>query len=143
MDARKRTAFLLGLAGLVLLVLGVKALPGWLAAAAEQPVTAENQPVLLFFNDTDPCECMQELVRSADRQMADWQNGAAGNIQVMRIGMQKRADLEAKYKVFRAPCLVLVDGEGEAVWRQDYPMIEGGPFKLDELETAISSLKAE
>lgn len=140
-DARKRTAVLLGLAGLVLIVLGIKAMPAWLAAADQAP-DLSDKPALLFFNEDEPCECMLELAQSADRQMADWQDGRQEDIQMMRIGMEQRKDLEAKYKVFRAPCLVLVDQNDAVAWRQDYPLIKGGPFKLDELETAIATLSA-
>jgi len=32
-----------------------------------------------------------------------------------------------------------LDASGQIAWRQDYPLIEGGPFKLDELEAVIAS----
>ena len=54
--------------------------------------------------------------------------------------MRQRLDLEAKYKVFRAPCLVLINSKDQVAWRQDYPLIEGEPFKLEELEAAITGL---
>jgi cytochrome c-type biogenesis protein len=34
----------------------------------------------------------------------------------------------------------LVDAQDQVAWRQDYPLIEGGPFELKELETAIAEM---
>ena len=56
------------------------------------------------------------------------------------IPMELRKDLEVKYRVFRAPCLILVDAQDQVIWRQDYPLIEEGPFKLEELEAAITAM---
>jgi len=39
------------------------------------------------------------------------------------------------------PVLVLVDAQDQIAWRQDYPLIEGGPLKLEELEAAIAELE--
>jgi len=81
---------------------------------------------------------MMEIVQQADAQMAGWSAKHPEDLPVVRIDMEQRLNFEAKYKMFRAPCLVLMDTQEEVTWRQDYPLIEGGPFKLDELETAIS-----
>jgi hypothetical protein len=132
----------LGFVGLVLIVLGFKSLQVFLASVNPQ-VVANDQPVLLFFNVDDPCECMVELTQQAEQQMNQWQIERRNGVDVMRIIMDQRKDLEAQYKVFRAPCLVLIDAQGQIVWRQDYPRIEGGPFKLDELESAISQISAK
>ena len=50
-----------------------------------------------------------EIVAQADEQMAGWSAEHASGLPVVRIDMEQRLDLEAKYQVFRAPCLVLVD----------------------------------
>jgi hypothetical protein len=139
LDARKRQAVGLGIIGLILIVLGLKYLPAFLQAAGQQS-DMSGKPVLLFFSVDEPCECMVEITQQAEHQMASWPVEHRDGIEVMRIDMDQRKDLEARYKVFRAPCLVLVDAHGEVVWRQDYPLIEAGPFKLEELETAIADL---
>ena len=139
MDTQKRKAVWLGLIGLILIVLGIKYLPFLLAFAGQQSST-HDQPVILFFSVDEPCECMVELTQHAEQQMVDWPVERRGGIPVMRIAMEERKDLEAKYQVFRAPCLVLVDAQDQIVWRQDYPLIEGGPFRLEELEAAIAAL---
>ena len=139
MDTQKRKAVWLGLIGLILIVLGIKYLPFLLAFAGQQS-SKNDQPVILFFSVDEPCECMVELTQQAEQQMANWPVERRGGIPVMRIAMEQRKDLEAKYQVFRAPCLVLVDAQDQIAWRQDYPLIEGGPFRLEELEAAIAAL---
>jgi hypothetical protein len=139
MDAQKRKAAELGLVGLVLIVLGIKFLPVFLQAADQQS-NMRGKPILLFFSVDEPCECMVEITLQAEHQMASWPVEQRNGIQVVRIPIDQRKDLEAKYKVFRAPCLVLIDAQDQVVWRQDYPLIEGGPFKLKELEAAIAEL---
>ena len=139
MSKQKRNAIWLGFFGLILIVLGIKYLPVFLAAATQQ-YTLENTPVILFFNVDEPCECMVDLTQRAEAQIANWPVESRGGITVMRIAMDQRRDLEAKYDIFRAPCLVLVDVDGQVFWRQDYPLIEGGPFNLNEFETAIANL---
>ncbi len=139
MSTQKRIAVLSGVLGLILIALGIKYMPVFLAIA-ETPVSTDSKSVIYFFSLDDPCDCMVELTRNAEKQMADWPLDRQFGIQVIRIPMELRKDLEVKYKVFRAPCLVLVDEEDHVVWRQDYPLIEAGPFKLEELEAAISAL---
>jgi len=139
MNVQKRKAIWMGLLGLVLIVFGIKYIPVFLAVANQQSSMADK-PVILFFNLDDPCECMVELTQRAEQQMASWPVERQGGIPVVRIAIDQRKDLEAKYKVFRAPCLVLVDAQDQVAWRQDYPLIEGGPFKLKELEAAIAEL---
>jgi hypothetical protein len=141
MDAQKRKAIWMSLIGLILIMLGIKYLPFLLAFAGQQS-SMNDQPVILFFNVDEPCECMVELTQRAEQQMANWPVERQGGIPVMRIAMEQRKDLELRYSVFRAPCLVLVDAHNQIVWRQDYPMIEGGPFKLEELEAVITELRS-
>ena len=142
MNASKRNAVWLAFFGLILIVIGIKYMP-LLLSAAGQEASINDRPVLLFFNVDEPCECMMELTQRADQQIADWSVERNGGISVLRIAMETRKDLEAQYQVFRAPCLVLLDSNGQIAWRQDYPLIEGGPFKLSELEAAIAELGPE
>ena len=139
MDEQKRKAIFLGVLGLILIVIGLKYLPVLLSFASQQ-AEITHKPVILFFNEDEPCECMVELTERAEQQMAGWPLEQRGGIPVVRIGMRQRQDLEAKYKVFRAPCLVLVNAQDQIAWRQDYPLIEGGPFELEESEAAIAEM---
>lgn len=110
-------------------------------AAATPLPDLSGKPILLFFNLDEPCECMTEITARAERQMAGWPVERRGGVAVLRLAMEQHADLQARYQVFRSPCLVLLDAGGQIAWRQDYPLIEGGPFKLDELEAAIAALE--
>jgi hypothetical protein len=139
MSAQKRKAILLGLLGLVLIIFGIKYIPVFLAGASQQSEIMDK-PVILFINVDEPCECMVELTQRAEDQMANWPVEQRGGIPVVRIAFDMRKDLQAKYSAFRAPCLVLVDEQDQIAWRQDYPLIEGGPFDLEELEAAIAEL---
>jgi len=140
MNTHKGKALLLGFVGLVLIVIGIKYLPVFLTMA-DQEATIGDKPVILFFNLDEPCECMVELTQQADKQITNWPVERRGGIPVVRIGMDQRPDLEVKYKIFRAPCLVLVNDQDQVDWRQDYPLIEGGPFELEELEAAIAQFR--
>ncbi len=142
MDTQKRKAIGLGVMGLTLVILGIKYLPAFLSLV-DQQASMHDQPVILFFNVDEPCECMMELAENAEQQMAGWSPERRSNLQIVHLWMDERKDLEAKYNVFRAPCLVLVDAQGQVTWRQDYPLIDGGPFKLEELEAAIAEMETK
>jgi hypothetical protein len=137
MNVQQRNSVGIGFLGLVLMLLGIKYLPDVLALASQQQDMGSNS-FILFFNVEDPCECMVELTQRAETQIANWPVERHGGLAVLHLAIGERRDLEANYKVFRAPCLVLVGADGKVLWRQDYPLIEGGPFKLEELEAAIA-----
>jgi hypothetical protein len=138
---QQRKAIGLGFLSILLIVLALKfMLRG--APAARQSLDLAGEPALLFFNIDEPCECMQKLVESADAQISRWPEEARAGIPVHRINFEEQPELGGKYKVFRVPCLVLVDGAGQIVHRQDYPASEGWPLKLGEFEAIISSLEA-
>jgi hypothetical protein len=142
MSAQKRKAILLGLLGLVLIIIGIKYLPYFLAVVGQQSEILDK-PVILFFSMDDPCECMIDLTEGAEQQMANWPVEQRSGIPVVRIALHMRDDLQVKYMVFRAPSLVLINDQDQVAWRQDYPLIEGGPFDLAELEAAIAELGAK
>lgn len=142
MDEHKRKAVFLGVLGLILIVTSIKFMLPVLSLASQATEDADP-PFILFFNEDEPCECMVELTQRAEQQIAGWSLEQRGGIPLVRISMRQRPDLEARYKVFRTPCLVLVDARDQVIWRQDYPLIEGGPFKLEELRTVISEMATE
>lgn len=142
MKQSMRNTILLALAGLILIALSIRTMPYFLAFA-NQEAQRSRGAMILFFNDGDPCECMQELVQQADDQIERWTTTSDPGLPVVHIAMQQRTDLEAKYKIFRAPSLVLVDEQDQVIWRQDYPLMEGEPFKLQDLENAIRKLSGQ
>jgi len=141
MTPQKRKAIGLGFLGILLIVLGIKNMLQS-APVNQQSIELNGEPVLLFFNIDEPCECMQNLVESADTQIDRWPEEARSGVPVHRINFEEQPELGSKYKVFRVPCLVLVDGKDRIVHRQDYPSSEEEPLKLDEFELSIRELIA-
>jgi hypothetical protein len=139
MIAHKRKTILLGFIGLVLIILGIKYIPVFLAMASKQSDKLEK-PVILFISVDEPCECMVDLTQRAEQQIANWPPDRQGGIPMVRIAFGQRQDLQTKYLIFRAPCLLLVDEQDQVAWRQDYPLIEGGPFELEVLEVVLEKL---
>ncbi len=142
MNPQQRKASGLAFLGILFIALGVKYLPDVLAMAALQQKMS-NKPFILFFSIEEPCECMVELTQRAEAQIVGWPVERRKGVEIVQLAIDQRRDLEAKYQVFRAPCLVLVSADGRVLWRQDYPLIEGGPFKLEELEAAIAEMGAQ
>jgi hypothetical protein len=142
MEPQKRKAIWMGLLGLILIVLGIK-FAMTIVNAASLPLDLQGKPAVLFFNLDKPCECMVELTQRAETQIANWPEERRDSIQVVRIPFEQRRDLQAKYEVFRVPCLILVDAQNQVIWRQDYPLIEGGRFGLEELEAAIADMGSQ
>lgn len=139
MNSHKRKALWLGFVGLLLIVLGVKYLPVLFTLASQENQMKENA-VILFFSLDDPCDCMDELTQRAEQQIANWPVERYAGLSLLRIPMDQRRDLEAKYRVYSAPSLLLVDAEDQVLWRQDNLMILDGPFKLEALEAAIAKM---
>lgn len=125
--------------GLILIFLGIKFT---IQRMSGQVITLiqNGTPVLLFYNIAEPCQCSRELVARANTQIVMWPEERRGGVKLVRLNFGEDREMEAKYKVFRAPALVLLDGGGEIVWRQDYPLSEGDPFKIEELEAALAEL---
>lgn len=139
MNSHKRKALWLGFIGLLLIVLGVKYLPVLFTLASHENQMKENA-VILFFSLDDPCDCMDELTQRAEEQIANWPVERYAGLSLLRIPLDQRRDLEAKYGVYSAPSLLLVDAEDQVLWRQDNLMILDGPFRLDELEAEIAKM---
>lgn len=136
LSSQQRKAICFGLVGLILILGGVKfALQA--SFPAQQSLELNQQPAILFVNVNQGCECMLELAHSADTQINEWTTTQSASLPVYRIDFDTQKKLLEKYRVFRAPCLILVDGSGNILWRQDYPLAEGGPFDLAQLEIEI------
>ncbi len=85
---------------------------------------------------------MHDLIQNAETQIENWPVSARAGVPIHRIDFEERDDLAGEYKIFRVPCLVLLDTAGEIVYRQDYPLLDGGPFKLSEFEERIRELES-
>lgn len=117
------------------LTLGLKAASeGWFAARA--PLPLGRQPALVFFTLSKGCDCQMTLVRAAEAQLANW----ASPLALQRVDFDSRRDLAEQFGVARAPALVLLDAEGQVVWKQDVGISDETPLDLDQAERQIEAL---
>lgn len=127
------------LGGAILLLLGLKSMPGLVAAGP--PLELGNRPALLFFNSEEGCDCVLEFYEKADAVMATWSSEAREDIPVHRILLEERPDLQRQHKIDRAPTLILLDAEGREVWRDRGVASNPKVFKLEACVEAIEKLE--
>lgn len=117
------------------LTLGLKAVQlGWFTP--RPPLDLDGKPALLFFNKARGCECEMLVYNNANVQMDDW----TAPLRVIRIDMDRRPDLARDFNIIRAPALVLVNAEGQAVWRQDEGLSDESPLDLNQAERQIEAV---
>lgn len=130
----RRVFWILFLASLAL-TFGLKAVQlGWFDP--RPPLALDGEPALLFFNKSRGCECELFVYNNAKAQMDVWNSP----VRVIRIDMDRRSDLAREYKVIRAPSLVLLNAEGQVVWRQDEGVSDESPLDLNQAEGQIEAL---
>jgi hypothetical protein len=121
--------------GLVL-TLGLKAVDlGWFSP--REPLEFNNAPALLFFNKARGCECELYVYDNANAQFEAWKSP----VPVHRIDLDRRPDLGRQYSVVRAPALVLVDAEGQVVWKQSDSLSDESPLNLEQAQVEIARLQ--
>lgn len=129
-----QTIWLLFLAAIAL-TLGLKAVSeGWFAV--REPLPINGQPALVFFTLSKGCECQMTVVRAAEAQLAEWDSP----LPLLRVDFDRRRDLAKQFGVVRAPALVLVNAEGQAVWKQDEGLSDESPLNLEQAEIQAESL---
>jgi hypothetical protein len=126
------------LAGVILLLLAAKQMPGFITAGP--PLPLDNRPALLFFNSEEGCECVLDFYVLADKVVDGWPLGARENIPVHRILVEERPDLQRRYQVARPPELLLLDGSGDVVWRDRGVASNPQVFKFEACGEAIQTL---
>lgn len=126
----------------ITLILGVKAVQmGWFIP--KPPLVLNNQPAILFFNNDRGCECQLAIFNNADAQLSVWPEEKHRGIPIFAINLERRPDLAKKFLVYRAPTLILLDSEGQDIWRQDESASDDYPLDLAALETLIDKLNAQ
>jgi hypothetical protein len=65
--------------------------------------------------------------------------GEAG-LPVLRVDFSRRPDLVRQYGVARAPALVLLDAQGQVVWKQDVGLSDEAPLDLVLAQSQVESL---
>jgi hypothetical protein len=130
---------LLVLAGLFLGSLALKAVQeGWFAP--QPPLELHGQPALVFFTQSRGCECQMSVVRSAEAQIAAWKVPDETDVPVLRVDFSRRPDPARKYGVVCAPALVLLDSQGQVVWKQDVGLSDEAPLDLSQAQSQIEAL---
>lgn len=120
-------------------VLGIKGVQqGWFLPRPQ--LALNDQPALLFFTLSDGCECQMTIVRRAATQLAFWELPDQLLINIIRLDFDLQPKIARYYDVARAPALVLVDAEGELIWKQDVAVSDAKPLDLAEAEIQIRAL---
>lgn len=130
--------FLITLLGVVLVKLFYT---GWLSPCS--PLELSGQPTLIFFTLSRGCECQMVVVHAAEAQLASWTVPSTAGIAVLEIDFGRHSGLARKYKIARAPALLLLNGAGDVVWKQDLGLIDTAPLDLLSAEQNIRDLNAE
>jgi len=125
--------------GLALIILSGK-LAFDLYSSTQVEFDLNDKPALLFITDDKPCDCAKKTTAEADYQIKNWSAPNLLAVQLIQIYIGDHRELEAKYDVFRSPALILLDAQGKVVYRQDYPIIGGKPFDLQEFEIKMREL---
>lgn len=127
------------LAGAIVLLMGVKVGRPFLLQAGP-PIELNNQPALLFFNNDEGCECVIPLYQKADAVIAAWPPARRAQVPLHRVVLDERPDLQRQYDIERAPMLLLLDANGQVVWREWGVASSPNVFDLARVETKISLL---
>lgn len=102
-----------------------------------------GQPALVFFSLERSCPCQMTVVQNAEAQLANWSISATTGVNMIRIDFNRRVDLAKQFNVARAPALVLLNGAGQAVWKQDLGLSDEQPLNLPEAEMQIRTLLSQ
>jgi hypothetical protein len=139
MNSKPRALSLLLFVIAVLGVLGFKAVhQGWFVAQPQ--LELNSQPALLFFTLSEGCNCQMVIIRRAATQIAFWELPEHLAINIIRIDFSLQPDLARYYDVARAPALVLLDAQGQAVWKQDVGLSDEKPLDLIQAQSQIEGL---
>ncbi|MGB6423160.1 MAG: hypothetical protein WBD56_12205 [Anaerolineales bacterium] len=139
MNDRRRFLILSLLICVAIVIVGTKAFrSGWFAP--RRPLDLNGKPALLFFNVSRGCECQMVVSNNANAQIASWSEQARHGIPVFKIDIERRPDLAEQYDVFRVPVLILLDGQGRLMWKQDYSINDDLPLDLNQFELEIQFL---
>ena len=104
------------------------------------PLELNGQPALVFFTLRRGCDCQMDVARAAEAQLAGWDGPAQAGIPVLSVDFSRRPDLAEQYGVIRAPALVLLDAQGQVVWKQDLGLSDEAPLDLIRAQSQVEAL---
>lgn len=135
----KRFAVILVMTAVIGILIFKATTEGWFMP--REPLDLSNEPTLLFFNRSKGCECALVVYQAADRQIKSWPEEAYSGIKIIRIDLDRRPDLGKQFHIIRAPALVLVDSNGQALFNQTESVSDTSPINLFEFEQAIKEFQ--
>ena len=139
MNDRRRFLILSLLICVAIAIVGTKAFrSGWFAP--HRPLDLNGKPALLFFNVSKGCECQMVVSNNASDQVASWPEEARQDIPVFHIDIECRPDLSEQYDVNLVPAMLLLDSQGQLMWKQDYSINDDLPLDLIQFELEIQLL---
>lgn len=97
---------------------------GWLQSPQQRKLTQmglrlDNKPALLFFNNYSLCPSRREGFRAIDVQVMSWPEAARGGVPVISLDPARSEAAAEYYEINSLPALLLVDGQGQVLERQD------------------------
>ena len=133
-STQKRIFLLIFFLGVVC-VLGVKSIQeGWFAA--REPLEITQDPTLLFFNRSKGCECVLVVYQAADQQISEWGQNYP-DLEIVRIDLDRRADVGRQFNMLRVPALILINDEGQRIYQQSESLSDTAPFDLETLDLEL------
>lgn len=139
---RKRMVALMIFGVVVLAVITIKSFnESWFEP--QTPLALNSQPALVFFTLGHGCECQMLVVRNAEAQLAAWSVALEERIPILRVDFSRRPDLVRQYGIARSPALVLLDGNGQVVWKQDLGLSDESPLDLIQAQIQVDMVLAE
>ena len=121
--------------GALAITLGLKvAQSGWFAF--REVLVLNGKPALVFFTLSKGCECQMSVVHAAEAQLTNWQPP----IQLLRVDFERRPDLAEQFDIARAPALVLLDKDGQIIWKQDEGLSDKSPLDLEQARIQVEAL---
>ncbi len=139
LTSRRRFTVLMLFGVVLLAVVAIKSFnDGWFEP--QTPLKLNGEPALVFFTLGKGCECQMKVIRNAENQLATWPVAIQGQINIIRVDFSRRPDLAQQYDVARSPALVLLNENGEVVWKQDLGLSDEAPLDLETAKLRITMI---
>lgn len=131
--------------GLVLFLFGVMIVFAFKAInedwfSPREPLVLDGKHALILFNRYKGCECELVVYQAAEEQFENWSQEKRKNVQKFVFNLDRRPDLKQQFNIIRAPTLILVDGSGNIILKQDVGITDTEPLNLPLFEEKIKEV---
>jgi hypothetical protein len=83
------------------------------------------------------------VIRNAEAQLAGWPVALEERIAILHVDFNDQPDLAKQYNVVRSPALVLLDDQGQVVWKQDLGLSDEAPLDLIQAQSQVEEILAD